>query len=199
MNLLMDRGVALSSCTFFLVVLRHLVFFLSPVPGWIAFLQPFGIFCRHISSPSRLSISNSQTEQGKGVFPVIQLLPSHPSSSLSVTGVLLRTSSKADLVAVKGFVLDPGSQPSQCRSIRVFVIHFFPRPCPLSSMSYPYICRTSCYPGRTTEEEKLKTLMHGEKSKWGLKNYRAAALTKAFIISSRVTSGQIERARISFR
>jgi len=163
-NDLLWIGEWLFHCTFFLVVLRHLVFFLSPVPGWIAFLQPFGIFAGYILPLSLIYILTVKLSREKGYFPSYNFFLLILLLLLSVTGVLLRTVFKADLVAVKGFVLGIlGLSPQSVPLHFLFVMHFFLvlvfiLYVPTHIFAAPLVILDA-----RQREEKLKTLMHGEK------------------------------------
>ena len=163
-NDLLWIGEWLFHCTFSLVVLRHLVFFLSPVPGWIAFLQPFGIFAGYILPLSLIYILTVKLSREKGYFPSYNFFLLILLLLLSVTGVLLRTVFKADLVAVKGFVLGIlGLSPQSVPLHFLFVMHFFLvlvfiLYVPTHIFAAPLVMLDA-----RQREEKLKTLMHGEK------------------------------------
>jgi len=163
-NDLLWIGEWLFHCTFVLVVLRHLVFFLSPVPGWVAFLQPFGIFAGYLLPLSLIYILTVKLNREEGYFPSYNFFLLILLLLLSMTGILLRTVFKADLVAVKGFVvgilrLSPQSVPLDF----LFVIHFslvlvFIFYVPTHIFAAPLVMLDA-----RQREEELRRLMHGEK------------------------------------
>ncbi|HXX53999.1 MAG TPA: hypothetical protein VEI28_05455, partial [Thermodesulfovibrionales bacterium] len=110
--------------SFLFVVLRHLVFFLNPVPGWVAFLQPFGIVAGYLLPLSLVYIFSIKLTGEKGYFPSYNFFLLVILLLLSVTGILLRAVFKEDLVGVKGFVsgileFSPQSVPLHF----LFVVH----------------------------------------------------------------------------
>ena len=163
-NDLLWIGEWLFHCTFVLVVLRHLVFFLSPVPGWVAFLQPFGIFAGYLLPLSLIYILTVKLSREEGYFPSYNFFLLILLLLLSVTGILLRTVFKADLVAVKGFVLGIlGLSPHSVPLHFLFVMHFslvlvFILYVPTHILAAPLVMLDA-----TLREEELKRLMHGEK------------------------------------
>ena len=157
-------GEWLFHCTFLLVVLRHLIFFLNPVPGWVAFLQPFGIFAGYLLPLSLIYILLIKVSREKGYFPSYNFFLIILLLFLSVTGILLRAVFKADLVAVKGFVLGIlGLSPQSAPLHFLFVIHFslvlvFILYLPTHIFAAPLVMLDA-----TLREEELKRLMHEEK------------------------------------
>jgi nitrate reductase gamma subunit len=163
-NDLLWIGEWLFHCTFLLVVLRHLVFFLNPVPEWVAFLQPFGIFAGYLFPLSLIYILSIKLSREKGYFPSYNFFLLILLLFLSATGILLRTVFKADLVAVKGFVLGVmGLSPQSVPLHFLFVVHFalvlvFLLYVPTHIVAAPLVILDA-----RQREEELKTLMHGEK------------------------------------
>lgn len=163
-NDLLWIGEWLFHCTFVLVVLRHLVFFLVPVPGWVAFLQPFGIFAGYLLPLSLIYILTVKLSREKGYFPSYNFFLLILLLLLSVTGILLRTVVKEDLVTVKGFVLGIFGLNFQSVSLHfLFVMHFslvlvFILYVPTHIFAAPFVMMDA-----RQREEELRRLMHEEK------------------------------------
>jgi nitrate reductase gamma subunit len=163
-NDLLWIGEWLFHCTFPLVVLRHLVFFLNPVPEWVGFLQPFGIFAGYVLPLSLIYIFTVKLSREKGYFPSYNFFLLILLLLLSMTGILLRTVFKPDLVAVKGFVL--GILGLSLQSVPLdflFVIHFslvlvFILYLPTHIFAAPLVMLDA-----RQREEELRRVMHGEK------------------------------------
>ncbi len=163
-NDLLWIGEWLFHCTFFLVVLRHLVFFLNPVPGWVALLQPFGIFAGYLLPLSLIYILSIKLSGEKGYFPSYNFFLLILLLLVSVTGILLRTVFKADLVAVKGFVLGIlGLSPQSVPLPFLFVVHFSLVLVLILYVPTHIVAAPLVMLDATLREEELKRLMHGEK------------------------------------
>lgn len=163
-NDLLWIGEWLFHCTFLLVVLRHLAFFLNPVPGWVAFLQPFGVFAGYLLPLSLIYILSIKLRGEKGYFPSYNFFLLVLLLLLSVTGILLRTVFKADLVAIKGFVLGILSLSPQSVPLHfLFIVHFslvlvLILYVPTHIFAAPFVMLDA-----REREEELGRLMHGEK------------------------------------
>lgn len=112
--------------SFFLVLLRHIKYFLNPVPDIIRYVQPLGLVAGYLLPLSLLYIlllrSSSRKRRYVSYYNyfILSLL-----LLISGTGVLMRTVFKADLVMVKEFILGmliftPGGLPDSV----LFVLHF---------------------------------------------------------------------------
>ena len=147
--------------TFLLVVLRHLVFFLNPVPGWVAFLQPSGIFAGYLLPLSLIYVLSVKLSREKGYFPSYNFFLLILLLFLSVTGILLRTIFRSDLVAVKGFVLGiVGLSPHPVPLSFFFAAHFslvlvFILYVPTHIFAAPFVMLDA-----RQREEELTRLMH---------------------------------------
>jgi nitrate reductase gamma subunit len=163
-NDLLWIGEWLFHCSFSLVVLRHLVFFLDPVPAWVAFLQPFGIFAGYLLPLSLIYILSIKLGREKGYFPSFNFFLLILILLLSVTGILLRTVFKADLVAIKGFALGiMGLTPHLVPLPLLFIVHYslvlvFLLYVPTHIFAAPLVMLDA-----RQREEELRKLMHGEK------------------------------------
>jgi len=163
-NDLLWIGEWLFHCTFVLVVLRHLVFFLSPVPGWVAFLQPFGIFAGYLLPLSLIYILTVKLNREEGYFPSYNFFLLILLLLLSMTGILLRTVFKADLVAVKGFVLGIlGLSPQSVPLDFLFLMHFSLVLVVILYVPTHIFAAPLVMLDARQREEELRRLMHGEK------------------------------------
>ncbi len=118
-------GEWLFHCSFLLVVARHLRYVLNPVPGCIVFAQPAGIIAGYLLPATLLYILTIKlaVERSFGtlynLFLIILLL------SLSATGLLMRTAARADIVAVKVFILGlVHFSPQALPGSFLFALHF---------------------------------------------------------------------------
>ncbi|HUO76385.1 MAG TPA: hypothetical protein VMU21_02315 [Thermodesulfovibrionales bacterium] len=163
-NDLLWIGEWLFHCTFVLVVLRHLVFFLSPVPGWVAFLQPFGIFAGYLLPLSLIYILTVKLNREEGYFPSYNFFLLILLLLLSMTGILLRTVFKADLVAVKGFVLGIlGLSPQSVPLDFLFLMHFSLVLVVILYVPTHIFAAPLVMLDARQREEELRRLLHGEK------------------------------------
>ena len=163
-NDLLWIGEWLFHCTFVLVVLRHLVFFLSPVPGWVAFLQPFGIFAGYLLPLSLIYILTVKLNREEGYFPSYNFFLLILLLLLSMTGILLRAVFKADLVAVKGFVLGIlGLSPQSVPLDFLFLMHFSLVLVVILYVPTHIFAAPLVMLDARQREEELRRLMHGEK------------------------------------
>lgn len=112
--------------SFFLVILRHMRYFIYPVPGFIISLQDAGIYPGYILLLSLLLILFIRITVGKeryvslyNFFLLVLLLLT------SLTGVLLKTFYRANLVDIKAFVLGITTfSPTPLPDSMLFIIHF---------------------------------------------------------------------------
>ncbi len=112
--------------TFFLVVLRHLKYFMNPVPGWIACIQPLGLVAGYVLPVSAayifiLRITGRDKYVSYYNFFLLGIL-----LLISITGLLMRNFFMVDVVAAKEFILGiltfrPVAMPGGFQ----FFIHFF--------------------------------------------------------------------------
>lgn len=108
------------------VLLRHLRYFLHPVPGCIAAVQPYGIFAGYVLLISLVFILFVRLLSGKkryvsySNYLVLSLL-----LVLSLSGLLMRNFFRPDLLQAKAFILgilaiNPEAAPSGI----LFAFHF---------------------------------------------------------------------------
>jgi len=111
---------------FFLTALRHLRYFLDPVPGWIISLQPVGICAGYLLPLSLLYILvlRSLTEREEYLSPsnlsVLLLL-----FLIGITGALMHGIVKPDIVSVKEFIIGMVTlKPVPVPKNLLFILHF---------------------------------------------------------------------------
>ncbi len=124
-NDLLWVGEWLFHCSFLLVVLRHLRFLLTPVPGWVWFIQPFGLVAGYVLPLSLFYILIMKARREKGYFPSYNFFLLILLLALAATGLLLQTIFKSDLVAIKEFmfgifIFRPRVSPDGL----LFILHF---------------------------------------------------------------------------
>ncbi|HET6513717.1 MAG TPA: hypothetical protein VFG09_01035 [Thermodesulfovibrionales bacterium] len=111
---------------FFLTALRHLRYFLDPVPGWIICLQPVGICAGYLLPFALVYILALRllTEREEYLAPsnlsVLLLL-----FLISITGVLMHGIVKPDVVSVKEFIIGMVTfKPVPVPKNLLFILHF---------------------------------------------------------------------------
>lgn len=112
--------------SFVLVVMRHLRFFLEPVPGWVVCVQPLGKIAGYLLPASllyilmyRFALERAKYVSAYNLFLTLSLLV------VGSAGLLMRTAFPADVIAAKDFVqgwlaLAPGEPPES----GLFMLHF---------------------------------------------------------------------------
>ncbi len=92
--------------SFVFVVIRHLVYFFNPVPGWVAALQSPGVVAGYVLPASllyffvwRFAVERMKYVSFYNLFLTLTLL------AVSVSGLLLRHTMRVDLVEVKEFMI----------------------------------------------------------------------------------------------
>jgi [DsrC]-trisulfide reductase subunit M len=110
--------------SFLFVALRHLSYFLKPVPVCITDIQPFGVLAGYMLPMSLIyifvvRIAGREKYVSRANFLILGLI-----FLISVTGLLLR-SFRADLVDVKGFILGVlAFKPNMVPQSFLFIAHF---------------------------------------------------------------------------
>jgi nitrate reductase gamma subunit len=112
--------------SFLLVFLRHMRYFIYPVPGFIISLQDVGIYAGYILPLSLLLILFIRITGDKdkyvslyNFFLLVLLL------STSLTGVLMKTFYRAKLVDIKAFIMGIMTfSPTPLPDSMLFIIHF---------------------------------------------------------------------------
>jgi nitrate reductase gamma subunit len=112
--------------SFLLVILRHMRYFIYPVPGFIISLQNAGIYAGYILPLSLVVILFIRIAGDKdryvslyNFFLLVLLLLT------SLTGVLMKTFYRANLIDIKSFVLGITTfSPTPLPDSMLFIIHF---------------------------------------------------------------------------
>ncbi len=127
-----DLPLWLGSLTFhfslLLVLLRHLRYFLYPVPQWVVDLQPWGVYAGYVMPAAvvflfwrRLARDRELYLTGPLDFGVLILL-----GGIGASGLILHYYARAYLVDVKAFILSLLSlNPTAPPMHPVFLLHFF--------------------------------------------------------------------------
>jgi len=112
--------------SFVLVVMRHLRFFLEPVPAWVVCVQPVGKVAGFLLPASllyilvyRFALERAKYISAYNLFLTLSLL------IVGAAGLLMRTAFPADVIAAKDFVrgwlaLAPADAPES----GLFMLHF---------------------------------------------------------------------------
>ncbi len=152
--------------SFVFVILRHLRYFLNPVPACITFIQPVGVVAGYTLPASvfyliMLRLFGRKRYVSRYVsyynFFLLGLL-----FSISSIGLLMRLYFVPDLPAVKGFILGiltfrPGPVPGSALFIIHFVLVFFLLPyLPTHFFSAPLVIAEA-----RKREEGLNEVLHG--------------------------------------
>ncbi|HEX8948928.1 MAG TPA: hypothetical protein VF790_08215 [Dissulfurispiraceae bacterium] len=121
-------GEWLFHCSFVLVGLRHLRYFLDPVPGWIAFLQPAGIVAGYLLPVALAYILTMKLAVERKYFSSYNFFLLALLISIGLTGILLRTVFRTDVEAVKLFMigifrLSPAAAPGGPGGL-LFIVHY---------------------------------------------------------------------------
>ncbi len=103
----------------FVIILRHLRYFMNPIPAWVAWAQTPGWIAGFLLPAALLYILASRLLTGQEKFSApANLLMLADVLAIAVTGLLMSTRYRADLAAVKLFALG--------------ILTFTPAPPPLS-------------------------------------------------------------------
>jgi nitrate reductase gamma subunit len=112
--------------SFFIVVVRHLRFFIEPVPACVRESQTCGLIAGYILPASVLclllirTVSAGERYLTKDNYLILLL-----TLGIATTGLLLRTVFRADLVGIKGFTHGLLTfQPGMGQNSYLFVVHF---------------------------------------------------------------------------
>jgi len=149
--------------SFFFVILRHLRYFMNPVPGCIVDIQRCGLLAGYVLPLSVLylavvRISRREKYVSRYNFFILSLV-----FSICVTGLLMTFFFRPDIVAVKDFVFgmlvfQPGLLPGSV----LFVVHFLlvlilASFLPTHIFTAPFITLEA-----RRREEELEAVMHDE-------------------------------------
>jgi nitrate reductase gamma subunit len=129
-------GSWLFHLSFFFVLLRHLRYFLEPVPGCVTALQPFGVFAGYVLLLALASVLCIRLFSGKKRYVsysnyfILSLI-----LLISLSGILMRNFFRPDLLQVKAFSLGILTfSPEALPSGNLFIFHFL-----LTLLLVPYI------------------------------------------------------------
>jgi nitrate reductase gamma subunit len=112
-------------CFFVLVLLRHLRFVLNPVPEWIWNIQPFGLVAGYLLPVTLLYIFVVKMVREKRYFPSYNLFLIILIFLIAVTGLLMRTVFRTDMVAIKRFMTGIFTfSPMNLPEGTLFIVHF---------------------------------------------------------------------------
>ncbi|MDH4230605.1 MAG: hypothetical protein OEW04_01080 [Nitrospirota bacterium] len=129
-------GSWLFHLSFFFVILRHLRYFLEPVPDCVTTLQPFGVFSGYVLLMGLASVLCIRMLSGKKRYVsysnyfILSLI-----LLISLSGILMRNFFRPDLLQVKAFSLGILTfSPEALPSGNLFAFHFL-----LALLLVPYI------------------------------------------------------------
>lgn len=109
-----------------LVALRHLRYVLTPVPDWIWFIQPFGIVAGYVLPLSLIFILIMKAREGREYLPSFNFFLLLLLLAIAVTGLLIQTIFRTDVVAVKEFMSGIFTfNPTILPCSLLFILHFF--------------------------------------------------------------------------
>jgi nitrate reductase gamma subunit len=111
---------------FVLVVMGHMKYFFYTVPDVITFMQPLGVFAGYVLPASllyilvyRFAVERARYFSSYNLFLTLTLL------LIGITGVLMRTAYRADVVDVKEFILGGlALSPAAVPESSLFIVHF---------------------------------------------------------------------------
>ncbi len=104
-NDLLWIGEWIFHCSFLLVVLRHLRYILNPVPDWVWRLQTPGLIAGYILPLALIYIFIMKIGKEEGYFPSYNFFLVVLLFFTGVTGLLMKTVFRTDIVAVNNFML----------------------------------------------------------------------------------------------
>lgn len=112
-------------CSFLLVVLRHLRYILNPVPGWIWHLQTAGLIAGYILPLSLIYICIMKIGKEEGYFPSYNFFLVILLFFIGITGLLIKTVFRTDIVTVNNFMLGIFTfRPADAPASGLFIIHY---------------------------------------------------------------------------
>lgn len=98
---------ALFHAALLLVLLRHLRYFLEPVPAWVVWIQPFGLYAGFgmLAGLAGLWARRFLVERIRYISTYSDHLMLALLAAIAVTGLAMKYLSHTDIVAVKAFML----------------------------------------------------------------------------------------------
>ena len=145
-----------------LVVLRHLRYFMYPVPGVIISVQPAGLYAGYVLPFSlllilimRITILKDRYVSFYNYYLITVLF------LISSTGVLMETSLRTNLVDIKAYILGivsfaPGSAPGSF----LFIVHFILVLLLISSLPFHLIAAPIVTMVARRREDELDMVLH---------------------------------------
>ncbi len=111
--------------SFFFVILRHLRYFLNPVPDCIWCVQPFGVAAGYILTFSLPYVMVARAAARKRYVSYQNYVILGLLFSIGATGLLMRNFFRPDLIDVKSFIMGiVALSPSPLPGNFFFVVHF---------------------------------------------------------------------------
>ncbi|MEW6108460.1 MAG: hypothetical protein AB1632_04715 [Nitrospirota bacterium] len=155
-------GSWLFHISFMIVILKHLRYFIEPVPGWIFCVQPVGRYAGFVLTFSLVYIlilrfvnTKIRYVSYRNLFLTAVLL------LMSITGLLMNTVLRQDLITIKNFMIAAFSlSPEKAPESAIFIIHFslflllLPY-LPSHILTAPFVIMDA-----RKREDSLKTVMH---------------------------------------
>jgi|GEM_PF-629275 nitrate reductase gamma subunit len=154
-------GEWLFHCSFLFVVMRHLRYVVEPIPGCIVFAQPAGIIAGFLLPAALLYILAVKWAVERTYAPLYNLFLIMLLLALSVTGVLMRTAARPDIVDVKVFVLGlVHFSPQALPGSFLFALHFMLFLLLVLYLPTHVVAAPLIMLDARKREEELKQLMH---------------------------------------
>lgn len=111
--------------SFGLVLLRHLRYFLNPVPGWVFAVQPLGVIAGYTLPLSLIVVLFMKLFSEKGYFSSYNFYLIAQLLAIGATGLLMNTLIKTDLVGIKHFSMGIVTfRPEVVPCSYSFLLHF---------------------------------------------------------------------------
>ncbi len=157
-------GSWLFHLAFFLVILRHLRYFLQPVPDCISAIQPFVVFAGYVLFIALLYILCVRLVSGKkryisysNYFILTVLLLT------SLSGLMMRNFFRPDLLQTKAFILGTLTfSPEPAPSGMLFSLHFLMALLLLPYVPFHIFTAPIIMGDSTRRKEGLRMIMHEE-------------------------------------
>lgn len=150
-------------CSFLLVVLRHLRYILNPVPGWVWHFQTAGLIAGYILPLSLIYIFFMKIGKEERYFPSYNFFLVILLFFIGITGLLIKTVFRIDIVMVDNFMLGIFTfRPADAPASILFIIHYLlilvlAAYLPSHVFAAPFVIIEA-----RKREEELKVMMHEE-------------------------------------
>ncbi len=150
--------------SFFLVVLRHLKYFMDPVPYWIACIQPAGLVAGYVLPVSlaytillRLTVRREKYISYYNFFILGLVL------IISIAGLLMNAVYMVDVVDVKYFIMGIFAfKPAAAPESFLFIMHFLLVLLLLLYLPFHIFTAPFVTMAARRREEELGLVMHGK-------------------------------------